>query len=174
MNLKKYLLTFTAVAVSAVSFAYTLHKPDDPLTQIMQQMTEQQEELNKSFDEYLLDPVKNLADFALKTAGSGQELTEQQETQLNEILAQLDQTLDALAAPALEKVNLDKVNAQYVPMMKWLNEAEEVEPLTEESFKELLKAFYLMMALDHFTQTQQISEEQTEILFTMIFPNEEE
>ena len=31
-----------------------------------------------------------------------------------------------------------------------------------------------MMALDHFTQTQQLSEEQTEILYSMIFQEEEE
>ena len=166
MNLKKLLAVLLAVLMNCSAFAYMAVPPDDdPMQQFLQQYEQEMEKLNKQFDQKVLPPLKDI----LKIAQAQQnDLTLEQEKALDALANQLEEALTSLVEPAVDQMDIDQLNA----LVKQSND--QLEPITKESLSEMMKAIYLLQALAHFAQTNQISEEELEIASVLFFPQDEE
>lgn len=173
MNIKKYVLAITAAALSVSAFAYPAPQDEDATQQLLQQYTAQMQELQKSFDKNLLPPIKATAQLALEVQDANQEeLTAQQEKQLEEYGKQLDTALTKLVAPALKDVDMGQVNEQAKQIAKAYNLPE--QEVTLENLTDLMKGMYLMSAISYFEQTKKLTQEEVAVLAEILFPQEEE
>lgn len=185
MNVKKWVVTLSAVLVSNVVFAQAAPQgqpltPDQQaqLSQLLEQQQTyalaEQEKLNKQFDEKLLPKVQLLVREILTIQQSGQEdLTPAQEAKFQQYGNQIDKFLTELAAPAVKELDLVQVNAQYQEMMQQMG-VTDAPQLTKESVMEMMKGVYMINALVHFEQARKLTPEELEVAIALFIPQPEE
>ena len=162
MNLKKLLAVLLATLISCSAFAYMAPMPDDdPTQQFLQQYQQEMDKLTKQFDTKLLPPIQGLVK-VVKTVQT--DLTPEQEAQIDQFAGQLDEALNAMVAPTLEQVDLEKLNT----LAKQLDP--NAQKIDKEGLSNILKTLYLIQALGHFSQNKKMSEEDVSIAMTIFFP----
>ena len=177
MNVKKSITSVLAVLLSVGAFAYPAVPDDDQTAQLLQQYVQQTEqalqEFQKQIEPKLVPAFKELASLALQAqAANTEELTAEQETQLNKCTEDIDNALTELLAPALKDFDLAQFNEQYNQTLKAYGMPEHQFTLQEAT--DMLKGMYLSMALLSCAQTKSLSEEELAVLAEIFFPQEEE
>ena len=183
MNVKKWVVTLSAVLFSVATFAQTAPQDQNQaqqlqaiqqMEQLLQQYQVEQDKLNKQFDEKLLPNVQLLVREILTIQQSGQEdLTPVQEAKFQQYGNQIDKFLTELAAPAVKELDLVQVNAQYQEMMRQMG-VTDAPQLTKESVTEMMKGVYMINALVHFEQARKLTPEELEVAIALFIPHPEE
>ncbi len=178
MNVKKYLLAFTAIMLSMAAFAQTAPQPSQDqqaqMAQLLEQYQAEQAKLNKQFEEVLLAPVRTLVDSVLIIQQSGQEeITPVQEKELDALSNKLEAALNQLVAPVVKDLDIAQLNTQYQDYMKQMGVENPVQ-LTKETVTEMLKGMYLIGALTYFEQTQKLNQQELEVAMALFLPQPEE
>ena len=172
MNVKKYLLTITAMTLCVGSFAYPAPQEEDPAAKLLKQYEQQAQELQQSFEKYLLPPLQNTAQLALEMQNAGQaEMSEQQEELLNQYAQALDNALNQLVIPTLKDLDVAQFNQQYKQIAQTYGLPE--QEFTLQTITDTLKGMYLMGAMTYFEQTQKLSEDELTILMEIFLQQEE-
>ncbi len=109
MTLKKWLISMVTVALASAAFAFPAPPDDtDPLAQAMEQYTAQIEQMNKTFDQKVLPPLKGLLKIAEEFGNSTQtELTPEQEQAWNQHQAAITKALTDLVTPVVEQADYE-------------------------------------------------------------------
>ena len=173
MKLKKLLVTLLAVAVVSVSFALPSPQDVNPVADdVMQQYAAQVEELNKTFDETVLPPLKGLLTIAQEVLESGAEdPTPAQENQLNNYQDQLLTALDKITAPILAQIDINEYNQQMKQMLSQMGQTMD-QNFTKEDLSNQMAAMVLLSALGHFAETNALTQEELELAAVIFFPED--
>ena len=174
MQLKKWFVSLLAVVVASVSFALpaTLEE-NSPAADAMQQYAAQMEELNRTFDQTVLPPLKGMITVVKEFGESGAEdLTPTQEKQLETYRDQLSAALEVIVNPIVEQVDVNEFNQQMKQMLASLGQPTDQE-FTKQDLSDQLMPMMVITSLDHFAQTGKLSQEEVEIALLLFLPEEE-
>lgn len=174
MQLRKWFVSLLTVAVASVSFALpaTLEE-NSPAADVMQQYAAQMEELNRTFDQTVLPPLKGLITVIKEFDESGAEdLTSAQEQQLETYRDQLSAALEVIVNPILEQIDINEFNQE---MKQWLASLGQPtgQEFTTQDLSDQLMLMMVITSLDHFAQTGALGEEEIKIALLLFLPEEE-
>lgn len=173
MNVKKHITAVLAIFISICAFAYPAVQEDDQTAQLLQQYTQQAEELQKGFEQKLLPACKGIATLALEVQAAGQsDLTAEQNTLLENYTNTLEKNLTELLAPVLKDFNLAKFNEQYAQIAQ--ASGLPAQELTLQDVTNMFKGMYLLGALGYFEQSQKLSDDEITVLAEIFFSLDEE
>lgn len=174
MTLKKMLVSLVALAVSSVAFAFPAPPDDtDPINPILSQYTSQIEEMNRTFDEKVLPPLKGLLQIAKAFGESTQtELTPEQEQAWNQHQTALSKALTDMVTPIVEQADMRQVNEMFKQIFQATGQP--VREITKQEFSDMLAGMMAISALGHFQETHKLTEEEMELAMLLFFPGEEE
>lgn len=192
MQLKKYVVSLLAVALSTAAFALPAPANEDQTAEFMQQYTAQMEDLNKAFEQTLLPPLKRMLPVIKEIqANGGENITEKQEKDIANYADQMDAALDKIVNPLMAELSDDECNQimkeQVVAMLQMqfmqkqitasdyeqaVNQVEQ-QTFTKQDYSDYLKSSAMGMALGHFIQANLLTEEE-QVLINYLFQAEPE
>ena len=144
------------------------------MAEAMQQYTAQIKQMEATFDQAVLPPLKGLLKVASDFGNSGQENpSAEQEKDFETYQVKFVNALLDIVNQIVEKTDIDQFNAMLKEYSQMAGQPIPQE-FSKEDLTDVMAAMVALTALGHFEQTHALTEEELELAVALIFPQEAE